>query len=812
MEQLVKEVGDRLVLIVQKEKEFFGFELRSFQEFFAAVYLVQTAADTRQRFDRLKAIARYEHWRNVALFVAGRIARTFPGGEVLQLGQAWRAVDRDGVSRYLKPGAWFALQIAADGALSDETDLQYSAIEDGLKVLETGLTREQQNQLKFLAKRLPQKEQGAILRPILEDKLRSLPESCLATALDLYSQCFGATPFFQEKIDVLLQSQRENVVVSALKLALEHKTDPTWMVERLRNHLSYSKQQLPMLWFRSQEYVEQLLSAWSLSNAEITELAEATLSMWRYGTVHTDKEPLWALSEPNSLLDQLIMMLRCGGLSAYCLINCHSTEQVDLGERGETWLYRTSKLNPLISAPDGRVEALDNLLKRSDLMPALRVHLWRLFWFINKPNRDNVSAFLEDIEAMQHTQALPNSFSQYPLLNRTWPLLALAVERQTNERADVVKCLLPFLDANSQLSVAEQVAGAIRDYVEQAGDKQKKQLFNALQTSIGLEELLPELVPLATKLSLTLEDLVDVYVMGYSYGSSSYAEYTTAQLKKLLTTAEEAINDREQLARLLDSLNRESWSYTPEILKQAKQLLAQILKHWSYLSDLPLAASTATFFLRLLTYDTQVKQIAPHLFTTLFQTELVEPRPWRLSNILGELSSECVFILKSFLTHNDKNVRVGSALILKALIEVSGHYISMEDKEVLREIRNIRFDPDLGRSFVEHEDSKRRLVGIGLLTWSDYPVENVKYRNQLLVALQHARKAEEEEAWAQLLHNIPISEEKQSKWSSVFEEILAEPRIYGNLVLSTAMERYQRLNSAANVTISEEQEKELGLP
>ncbi len=630
MDQLVKEVGDRLILIVQKEKEFFGFELRSFQEFFAAVYLVQTAADTRQRFDRLKAIARYEHWRNVALFVAGRIARTFPGGEVLQLGQVWRAVDRDGVSRYLKPGAWFAVQIAADGALSDETDLQYSAIEDGLKVLETGLTREQQNQLKSLTKRLPQKEQDEILRPALEDKLRSLPESCLVTALDLYSQCFGATLFFQEKIEGLLQSQRENVVVSALKLALEHKTDPTWMVERLRNYLSYFKQQLPILWFRSQEYVEQLLSIWPLSNAEVTELAEATLSMWRYSSQYSDKEPVWALSEPKSLLEQLIMMLRCGGLSAYCMMNSNITERVDLDGQSEILLSGRSKSNPLLLVPDGAAEVLDSLLKRSDLMPALRIHLWRLFWFFKEPNRDNVTAFLEDFRAIQRTQTFPNSFWQRSFLSRTWPLLALAIERQKFERPDAVEQLLPFLDADTQLSIAERVAGVILEYVEKAEDTHKKQLVTALHISIGLEELLPELMPLANQMNLTIADLVGAYIVVYR--SSSYVECTIDQLKNLLTTAEGAINDSEQLARLLNLLTMASWSYTPEILKQAKRLLEQILERWSDFPELSFASSTVTFFVKLLTYDIQVKPIAPLLFTTLFRTELVELSPWRMSN------------------------------------------------------------------------------------------------------------------------------------------------------------------------------------
>src|SRR6185369_5933382 len=43
--QLVGEARDRLVMIVEPKPGLFGFELRSIQEFFAAVHLVQTASE-----------------------------------------------------------------------------------------------------------------------------------------------------------------------------------------------------------------------------------------------------------------------------------------------------------------------------------------------------------------------------------------------------------------------------------------------------------------------------------------------------------------------------------------------------------------------------------------------------------------------------------------------------------------------------------------------------------------------------------------------------------------------------------------------
>jgi predicted NACHT family NTPase len=130
-EQLVREARDRLVLVVEPEPGLFGFELRSLQEFFAAVHLFRTSADTAQRFARLKAIARSEHWRNVALFFAGRVARLQGGeaGNILEL--VCRPLDREGVDKYLLRGAWLALEIASDEALGTHRDLQYNAIEYG---------------------------------------------------------------------------------------------------------------------------------------------------------------------------------------------------------------------------------------------------------------------------------------------------------------------------------------------------------------------------------------------------------------------------------------------------------------------------------------------------------------------------------------------------------------------------------------------------------------------------------------------------------------------------------------------------------
>lgn len=429
MEQLVKEAQERLVLIVAPEPGLFGFELRSFQEFFAAVYLAQNAIDTKQRFERLKAIARSEHWRNVALFFAGRVARNFRGEAVNILELVCRPLDRGEPNCYLRPGSWLALEIAADAALGANRDLQYNAVEYGLKVLETGLTEEQQQKLISLTKRLSQEDQRDILRPVLEEKLRFLPAGCLEVALNLYGQHFGVTSLFQEKIDFLLQSQRQNIIVSALNLALRYETEPLWMVERLKTHWDYWKTDpIPRWLYRSPEYTERLLIVWQLSEAQIQEIAEAIFkSPWRYHSIESEWKTVWNLVEPTTPSEQLIVTLRC-----IYMISClreqvirHTDIVFNEGDKAtlsaRSWRMRIFEPPHLPSLPNDIAERINNLLRRSDLTPYLRVSLWTLFWFINEPNLTRVSFFLENIRSIQQMQSLFEKWWRYVDLDDIWP-------------------------------------------------------------------------------------------------------------------------------------------------------------------------------------------------------------------------------------------------------------------------------------------------------------------------------------------------------------------------------------------------------
>ena len=86
---------------------------------------------------------------------------------------------------------------------------------------------------------------------------------------------------------------------------------------------------------------------------------------------------------------------------------------------------------------------------------------------------------------------------------------------------------------------------------------------------------------------------------------------------------------------------------------------------------------------------------------------------------------------------------------------------------------------------------------------SNYPVEDVNYRNLVWDNLKQPKTDEEEAAWNQLLQEILIPEDKYPMWRKLLEGILAKPSFYSSSVLSAAMERYQEIAKTAELTIPE---------
>ncbi len=180
------DAGERLVLLVESPADMFGFELRSIQEFFAACYLSDTARDTDQRFRRFQHIARLPHWRNVTLFMAGRVGRSNPG-EAANIIEVCREFDRSGPDLFVKRGAEVALELAVERAIGPNRVLQRSLLEHGLEFFNSPLSY---RSLRFnieLVRRLPSEDIRDHVLPVIRQRLPNLAHGAIVNACHLLS-------------------------------------------------------------------------------------------------------------------------------------------------------------------------------------------------------------------------------------------------------------------------------------------------------------------------------------------------------------------------------------------------------------------------------------------------------------------------------------------------------------------------------------------------------------------------------------------------------------------------------------------------
>ncbi|MEH1997338.1 MAG: hypothetical protein V7L00_00915 [Nostoc sp.] len=812
METLVKD-GDRLVLITEAN-DLFGFDIRSFQEFFAAVHLVENAEDTAQRFESLKNIIYLAHWRNVALFFVGRIARSHKG-EANKILRLCKEIDQTKTNHYLRAGAWFALEVASDGAFSKiNPDLQYEFIEYGLKVLDTGLTTEQKEALESFIEQLSQEDKQESLHPLLEEKLRSLPDSCSETVLELYGQHFGAKKPFQDKINALLQTQRETTVITALCLAMSYKSEPSWMVERLQDYWDYYKKILSergfssfeiKMWLSSLEYTEAVLRNWSISEDQANELAEIFSLEVYYTSSSSEQELIGEFLKPKTLSEQLILLLRCSRLLVELSMKTNKRRNILIyGEEQEisqnTIAIRMMRigLEPSDSMPKQVIDNIEELLQCHNLIPRLEVSLWSLLWFFKEPHLDNISVFMERLKLIHRTSSLSNKGWRSFALIKNWPLLNLAVDKQLVEEQDSVNRLLPFLEAKKQIAIFKQIEEAILKYKQQSDDRQHLQkLIIAIHTQIGLDELLPELLPLTNQIGISVEDLAEAYI--YSPISFSTLKCEIDELYKILMIVEEAIKQHKRLSRILVNLIELKWSSDPIFLRKAQDILELILTTWSQSLDDTITNLCWVYFLKILSYDTPIPRIILLVFNTLPLKELLlNKREFYRSSISQNFLFKSTDVLESFLSHEDENVRIGSVFLLYLIFRSSMKSYKLSRKAEIQEAINLCFNADAGWSLINYDSNKHSLLGILYLTLSDYPIENINYRQMLLAALQQTQIIEKEEAWVKMLREIQMPIEKHETWHNLLEEILKKPWDYSNSVLSAAMERYQEISNNAD--------------
>ncbi|HDL60333.1 MAG TPA: hypothetical protein ENH14_02635 [candidate division WOR-3 bacterium] len=229
-EQIIREASQRLVLIESPQEGKIGFGLTTTREFFAAAHLVDTAKDTKERDLRFRAIARSPHWRNVALFFAGRVGRTRPG-EAASMIDVCREIDTEMVDKFLKRGAELVMEMVDDRVLREPHN-EVGAIQYGLTMLDNGYIRAYGEFLNKL-KNLPDEYKERVVCPWMEERLKNIIPENLKLYADIYQKLFGIRGPLKTAIQRASKFDSKDVKLWALFQAIKNRIVEPWVIELL---------------------------------------------------------------------------------------------------------------------------------------------------------------------------------------------------------------------------------------------------------------------------------------------------------------------------------------------------------------------------------------------------------------------------------------------------------------------------------------------------------------------------------------------------------------------------------------------------
>ena len=729
-EQMVEEAKDRLVMLVEPETGFFGFELRSLQEFFASAYLAQTASDTQQRFVRFRAMAHSEHWHNVALFFAGRIVRNYGGESEKILIDGCQPIDREEPDHYLRRGAWLALDIAADGIFANNRNLQYSVLEYGLNILDKIITNDEQKKLISTLHRLSTEDRRDMLGKILKRKLISSPLPYQVGLLGIYGQFVRLQPDFIQGLENLLTSDITMYIQQALDLAFQYQADPQWLARQLEKHwtrwmTSNDTYTNPLLewWQKKRQYTQAVLSILSMSKDQI-DLLTVGLSQPSIRIMDSQKDSQFELLEnPQTLSDQIIILLQCTSNANYISENSHIYYSKQKGYFYLFGIKQSNKLKDLL-IHSGLLEKINKLMERKDLILPLRICIWALYWLTNELNEVKAATFLEESKTWNTKDVLPRLFWDFGL-HRAHPLLKLALENQSrNDKKNGTK-LLSFLNSSQEIAIGKQIQAAIEKRVQSYS--QEKQSRFILEFYNDIANNLPEILPLAKKLGIDANDLVLTYGYPY-YTMGNRQSYSTKLLQHAFSVIEEIINQPQKVQEIVIRLRHDQWSIDQETFSKGRRLLQTIIERLPAQSDL--LDTAIFFFLKLLAFDVTILSLAPTLLIALTSIrETGMPSTWMVSNT-ADISLEYLTNLANFTQHEETRVQQGALILWEALIEGLSNRIRGETIDFSK-FKVVGIDWRLSFALLNATDIVTRKRGIILLTLSNFPMAEKCHRNEL---------------------------------------------------------------------------------
>jgi hypothetical protein len=715
-EQLVTEASNRLVLLVEPLPGLFGFELRSFQEFFAAAHLAQSAKDTQQRFRRLKAIAKPDHWRNVALFFVGRIMRNNVGEAANILEVVCRPLDRGGWDQYLKPGGWLSLDIGADRAMASNRDLQYNTLEYGLTVLEGSLSDDQKEPLKRIVSSLSSEDKQDIVQPILSEKMRHLQLPYLRNASWLYSEIFGDDQVLREGLERCFASSRSTDRQFALGAALRVHAHPNWLSKIFASYPPLREEFLSDFTDYIEDiggpYLVAVLEAIALTRSE----AERILS-----------ESDWFLHGQPVAEGVGLENLETPAVQTAATLNLAQLLLSSSPWHRHRWArYEDSEAAHRIL--QGLLENIDAALCKEDILPPLRGLLCIAKFVANRATSETISEFFAQIPRINMSVRFWNIF-----LGAERSLLRHAVKLITSGKR-VPEALFDHLKPEKEASLTKQLLEMIRHDMESLpGDRR-----TLLETAIYLEDSeeiargFPSLGKIEKQLGVSGALLVQDIITSFT----PPGRWTKTNIEYCLGVMQRRLNEKGIIEKV-HWFASGRWPDDKALWARALGLLIRIVGEQRKFTPREIIA-IGEFFLKVGSYSDEAWEEAPAVLKrlSLISAELM----WRRQMWLGleEQSLKRLSKISRFLRSRNPDIQRGAAL----LAEMVAHALSSPqwrfrwphgEPAIYR-----RIDWRAVLKLAEHQDLSLARQGLAIFVLCDPPVTDASGRRRLLSALRRA--------------------------------------------------------------------------
>jgi hypothetical protein len=819
VELIVREARERLVLIVELEHGLFGFELRSLQEFFTAAHLAD-ARDSKQRYGRFEAIARPSHWRNVALFFAGRVGR-LNSGEAANVLEVCKDIDRHKPDLFLRRGAWLALELAADRSFGPNRRLQRSVLEYGLTLVDIETDGQRARDMRTMLEKLPGEDIRDHVLPILRAKMASLAMPYLETAIDLYHAFDRYGEPLLEVIDVFFRSPVQRDVLFAIKKCLEFNIDPHWVGDRLRQYLSKVPPEVFAEIFAEESlenpgYIQRCLAHCTLDDDYVEALLNQVFSIpvprrsRRYVSPppFVTREFFFDLSTPMSQMFSAFHLLELLSDLREQVYRRHrqrlSAGGIEFGfsDLCDYYLIMRDFLMDSLPSITGFLEPSKSGLvnQQLDLFPYLEACLWLTRFVLDSEAGDLVEAFVDFYTNMKVQHPWLSHFMgrygrmAHPLL----PLLLEAVDSHSPELLESVHYLITRFSDRHDI---EELSYLLQEYLKQSLASLSEHHI-AQVALFGPSVLMSE--PERRQLRVESERLFGVSVEQlFGLGLVSIGpkvQEITLETNQILGILDQINSDVETNTNLekqqwrIRKLCWVRWSFDDQVAQKCTELLS-ILLIKAKMDPKTLGPAASMLFLKLFDFGPPSEDVAILVLRGAGKLEDVNFATPFFGQPTPDYADFILTNLESYLRHSKSEVRRGAAKLMGSVIDDFLRYPTLRPQPA-SELYDFSIKQETAFNLMENRDRELKSIGIKLLTFSPFSIE--KERERLLAEMLECDDAREAEAWSAFITHVRLANgsEHLSAWLDFFENTLEKgPKLmpairkavlsrYGDLITS----------------------------